>query len=319
MLKDKVGWKLAAQIVEAGDGSSPGLVNQAMMELGATYCAPNGSGIDNRDPLKEYYQSTKLGRAFLGCLKEGSIENGLEDLMALSPSNGKQCCGLCDANGIDMILEQFLESISLNSTTEEAAQCGHSCFPTDPPKTAKREEDLAMAVISMKQKTNAADGPVRYLMVKRPKEGLLAGQWEFPNVCVQVRNNKNKLEKSPTKMQRKRSLTKFLFEDLFFDPPDENIANAVSELPRVANDEPTEHIFSHVKHIMWIEVGHLCHGFDSFTTTWTSCSGKQVRWMSEDDMKEVGVTSGVKKVLNVAQSKHNPKTLSGHASKKRKR
>ncbi|OEU15327.1 DNA glycosylase, partial [Fragilariopsis cylindrus CCMP1102] len=40
ILKDKLGWKLAGQIVEAGDGSSPGMVNQALMELGATYCAP---------------------------------------------------------------------------------------------------------------------------------------------------------------------------------------------------------------------------------------------------------------------------------------
>ena len=61
IFKDKLGWDLAKQIVEAGDGQHAGEVNQALMELGATYCAPNGSGIDDRDPLKEFYRSTRIG------------------------------------------------------------------------------------------------------------------------------------------------------------------------------------------------------------------------------------------------------------------
>jgi hypothetical protein len=44
ILKDKLGWKLAAQILEARDGSLPGAVNQVLMDLGATYCALLGSG-----------------------------------------------------------------------------------------------------------------------------------------------------------------------------------------------------------------------------------------------------------------------------------
>ena len=60
--KDVWGWTLAKQIVEAGDGSCAGQVNQALMELGATYCAPSGTGMEDGDPLRDYYWSTRLGR-----------------------------------------------------------------------------------------------------------------------------------------------------------------------------------------------------------------------------------------------------------------
>ena len=42
------------------------------MELGATYCAPAGSGVDDRDPLRDYYLSTQLGRAYLIVLQDGN-------------------------------------------------------------------------------------------------------------------------------------------------------------------------------------------------------------------------------------------------------
>ena len=32
------------------------------MELGATLCAPGGSGVDVRDPLRDMYLSVEIGR-----------------------------------------------------------------------------------------------------------------------------------------------------------------------------------------------------------------------------------------------------------------
>ena len=54
MLKDKPEWNLAQQLVEAGDRSRPGHVNQALMELGTTYCAPSDTGIDPQDRLVDH-------------------------------------------------------------------------------------------------------------------------------------------------------------------------------------------------------------------------------------------------------------------------
>lgn len=317
VLKDRLGWKLATQIVEAGDGGSPGLVNQALMELGATYCAPAGSGIDDRDPLRDYYLSTKLGRGYLEALQDdGGIGIFLENNgqgKNTKAGKRKKSCEFCDPDGIQMILDQFRESIFLNSTTsDEAAKIGHSAFPTDPPKTEKREEDLALAVLfNRTEKKNAkANDSIRYLMVRRPKQGLLAGQWEFPNVCVQTRkkNSKKKSDavtttaKGPKKAERNKALSKFLLEDLLSDHPNDGLATAVSGVSRRANKDPIEHIFSHVKHYMWVEVGDLIDmdiGDDNFA--WMTSSGREVRWMNKRDMKEVGITSGVKKVLQAVE------------------
>lgn len=314
MLKDKLGWKLAAQIVEAGDGSSPGLVNQALMELGATYCAPSGTGVDDRDPLRDYYLSTKLGRAVL--LRTMKARNNTDVLELLASPLPEDSCPLCDPDARVIVLQQLQERITRNMTMEEAAKVGHTVLPIDPPKMDKREEDLAMAVISIVDDSD--DNSVssrRYLMVKRPSTGLLAGQWEFPNVCVQTRNGKggNNKKKSrdetettssapPTKASRKRALSTLLKDDLFGNYTDEEIVGCISDLARTVATEPLEHIFSHVRHFMWLESGILSvqsstvHK-EALSLEWTSVSGRKVRWMHSDDMKAVGITSGVTKVL----------------------
>ena len=51
---------------------------------------------------------------------------------------------------------------------------------------------------------------------------------------------------------------------------------------------------------------------------WTTPSGKEVRWMNKNDMKQVGITSGVKKVLQAVEKSSSLKldnSSSIHASK----
>ena len=319
ILKDKLGWKLAAQIVEAGDGSSPGLVNQALMELGATYCAPAGSGIDERDPLRDFYLSTQLGRAYLAVLQEGGPDLCETIYSPPSGTSKTESCELTDPNGISIVLEKFRESIIANATTmEEASKIGHSVFPLDPPKKEKREEDLAMAVLMNRPERGDKDS-VRYLMVKRPKEGLLAGQWEFPNACVQIRKtSKTKKTSGPGKAVRDRALTKFLLDEIFLDHPNGELATEVSNLSRGVETEPLEHIFSHVKHYMWLEAGDLIGvNLEDEDLEWITPSGKEVRWMNKDDMKKVGITSGVKKVLQSIEK--SSISISKSKTKKRKK
>merc|ERR1719181_2601994 len=75
----------------------------------------------------------------------------------------------------------------------------------------------------------------------------------------------------------------------------------IRNLKRKVLPEAEKHIFSHVRHTMWIEY----HAFlDEWTMTppqWTSPQGRSLRWMSREDMEKVGVTSEVKKVLNAAE------------------
>ena len=175
-------------------------------------------------------------------------------------------------------------------------------FPLDPPKSKKREEDLAVAAIS-----NSFQGETWWLFVKRPAKGLLAGQWEFPSVCVQTR--KDAKTKPPGVPTRRKALSAYLQE--ICEPEQEWL----HDIERTAIEPaPLEHIFSHIKHIMWVEACTTSIEID--TTEWTTEEGKQVRWMRDSDMNKVGITSGVKKILKAVQAQTKKK---GSKSSQRKR
>ncbi|KAK1736789.1 adenine DNA glycosylase [Skeletonema marinoi] len=322
VMKDDLGWELAEKIVKARSSSAstkadddnlgtPGEVNQALMELGATYCSPAGSGIDANDPLVEFYVSTRLGRAIghVANSKDGATRDHIEDLVAkgaFGTDKNKSRCRLCELNGASNAFYSISDRIAADLSTSPnvkletvSAIAGHACLPIPPPKKAKREEVLAVAVISSRV---ADDDQLRWLMVKRPSEGLLAGQWEFPNVEVwtsakaDVKKGKKDKAKSkaaievpiidPTK--RSKALDSFISGIL-----DEPIAK---KKRKQIKDAPITHIFSHVCHTMWIEFNHLDEDI-ALNKRWKLENGREAGWMSEDDMKDVGITSGVHKIL----------------------
>jgi len=172
IFKDKIGWRLAEQIVTAGDGLHAGEVNQAMMELGATYCAPSGTGVDPNDPLIRFYSSTKIGKAANDLVKTNSL--AISDFVSRATlARGKTSCSLCEDGGISSILFQLGEDLTFAQNEpgrpkDFASVIGHSRFPTAPPKKAKREEILSVVVMS-----HSASGVEKWFMVKRPSDGLL--------------------------------------------------------------------------------------------------------------------------------------------------
>lgn len=316
ILKDDVGWKLAEQIVTSGDGKHAGEVNQAMMELGATFCAPSGSGIDDRDPLKTFYMSTQLGMALA---KERQNKNGTSYrdstkyvLDEGEPLNGLSGCRVCDPGGVASVLNDlYIAFDNIDDLTDcaQAATAGHAVFPLSPPKKEKREEVLAVAAISCISPSTKKE---RWLLCKRPKNGLLAGQWEFPSVHVWTSDTKcgNKkgaaVNRTPSNQkvpnidprQRLDELNGLL-DELVVDTDDSPVHPWLRNCSRenIASS-PLEHIFSHVRHTMWIEYGtsprlESCDNADA----WITATGKEVRLMTEADMKKVGVTSAIKKIL----------------------
>lgn len=314
-MKDNYGWILAEQIVSAGDGRHAGEVNQALMELGATYCAPSGTGIDSSDPLREFYMSTKIGK-LVGNLKQRD-KGAVSDLIskAIVVAKGEESCPLCDKDGVSSALLQIVEDLDNIQTVaskkkfpiifdDEFSTIGHSNLPIPPPKKAKREEVLVVVALSY-QDANTT----KWLMSKRPSEGLLAGQWEFPSSCVWS-NSPNKKEKSttveiPTINEKKKqgaiqellrsftlSNSNDTMEDLWLDPTTR----------RKSHKDAIEHVFSHVRHTMLLGLGEVHRSSTSsspfFEKGYTTISNKEFRWMSENDMQDVGITSGVRKVLS---------------------
>ena len=319
VMKDDLGWMLAEKIVKARSSKAsskpddklgtPGEVNQALMELGATYCSPAGSGIDSKDPLVEFYASTRLGRAIGNVINGGddTTKDLVEKLVAKSAFNtdtSKRRCRLCEPSGASNAFYSISDRIAADLLTSNAkleivsATAGHACLPISPPKKAKREEVLAVAVISS-QKSDKCQR--RWLMIKRPSQGLLADQWEFPNAEVwksaKVKDGKEKKGKTKSNsvievpivdpIKRSEALDSYIRSIV-----DESIA--VQKRKQI-NDAPITHVFSHVCHTMWIEHNHI--NDEIMLEGWKLENGREARWMTEDDMKNVGVTSGVKKIL----------------------
>ena len=334
VMKDDLGWTLAERIINAkspnGDKAknksfdvigSPGEVNQAMMELGATYCAPSGSGIDDNDPLKGYYVSTQLGVAIGQATRDSSssVRGHIESLIARTSSaettKGNQC-RLCDPDGISTAFYDITDKITTDMSTDSKtkpktiyAVGGHACLPIAPPKKSKREEVIAVAVIN----TQSTNGERCWLMVKRPKEGLLAGQWEFPSVCVW--NSAKDAGKPKEKEKGKKAAA---VEVPVIDPAVRSLAldSFLSDMTHVSvkkrkqvTDAPIVHIFSHVCHMYYVEHGeYRSSGKESIQSRrWKLDNGKEVGWMTEDDMASVGITSGVRKILAKTQQQKKSK------------
>jgi A/G-specific adenine glycosylase len=308
ILKDKMGWDIAEQIVKAGDGKYPGEVNQALMELGATYCSPSGTGLEEYDPLKDYYMSTKLASCFE--MERKNLARAGYDTFPIDEfiesASGKETCALCESNK-----EAVLATMN-DMWNEGRFLSSHGPFPLPPPKTSKREEVLAVGAIAMD-----IEDECKWLLVKRPKEGLLAGQWEFPSVCLWSSITDTK--KSKTKEQeievpfvdpsiRSKALTNHL-ESLLTDSEGEiSCSRFIPSADRTELQTSEEHVFSHVRHTMWIEHQHITNFTGTLSSlSWTSSCRRQVRWMSKEDMKRVGVTSGVKKILKAVENSFSRK------------
>jgi A/G-specific adenine glycosylase len=319
IFKDKIGWTLATQIVEAGDGKNAGEVNQALMELGATYCAPSGTGVDSDDPLRDHWLSTKLGKD-VGQIVISDTLSIEEFISKAAIERGGTECQLCQPNDIEGFLLKCSEDLevkrkglSLKDFEVGALISGHASLPIPPPKKAKREEILAMAVFSS---LNEGTHEERWLMVKRPNEGLLAGQWEFPSSCVWISNKKksssSKEKVAPTSFDpniRKESIDNMMSNFTF--PVDQHGEVSMNKIwqeyqGRVVTPEPLEHIFSHVKHTMFVEYIDISSAqFSLRHDTYQSRDEREFRWMTKVEMKNVGITSGVKKVL-IAIEKARP-------------
>lgn len=288
----KLAWRLAQQLVEAGGGERAGDFNQALMECGATLCAPGGSGTDARDPLRPFYRSTQIGRDAHRAHRAGELE-GLLDAAAAAAADG---LGVFSSPVCKQGATEFMEGLrkaAAADTEEEAAAAVHALLPLAARKKARREERLAMLALhhSAEGAAAAGNGPSgasRWLLVKRPADGLLANQWEFPHATVAT--HPEELPDDPGKGARAEAIDALIIAA--------GVADEGGVVARAALPDTVEHIFSHVRHTMHIEHAPAAPAdADSATgEPWTR-RGRTYCWMGEERMAEVGVTAGVKKVI----------------------
>ncbi|GAX14754.1 A/G-specific adenine glycosylase [Fistulifera solaris] len=281
VFKDQYAWTLLQPLVEHTD--EPGNINQALMELGATYCAPAGTGLEEGDPLKEFYYSTRL-------VEPAIVSNDLSPILVsstMAPTTAASC-PLCAEDGVEQVIQQWRECAIIPNLRVY----GHQYLPMAPPQSAKRVQVWQVAALS-----HSAGKEKRWLLVQRPPTGLLAGQWEFPCICLwdsadtkvdkKFKTLKKAVDPEPPTipLTKKRAAWKKLLIELSVGTVSSVQTVGVSSL---------EHVFSHVKHILWLQTGQVDDAMDEAAST---PDGRAMQWMTAGDMQQVGITSGVKKIL----------------------
>lgn len=173
--------------------------------------------------------------------------------------------------------------------SDPAIQCPENAsdVPLKAQRPPPREQVLSVSAI------RSSGG--RWLMVQRPDKGLLAGQWELPSVIIQDGGQVGEgLEKGLE--GKRKSEADALLRELGLEPCQFRERKVMGTII---------HVFSHRRHTMLIESISL--GSEEDDRSCVQQSGdRAVRWMSEDDMERVVVSTSMKKALALASKASRP-------------
>lgn len=191
-------------------------------------------------------------------------------------------------------------------------------YPLKAKKADAKSEVICVAVVSYedaelkpsaaatsKKKDNAGSN-WRFLMAKRPENGLLAGQWEF------LHDKMRDGDEIPSFAERKKHMQSRLLELL----GDEALKAKTQSQRRDLGE--LVHIFSHRKHHMGLEHLHFPNGLPR-----PLVDEERLQWLSRQEMAQLGITTGVKKILQRVlqpqdQPESEPKTKKAAASRVKK-
>jgi hypothetical protein len=81
--------------------------------------------------------------------------------------------------------------------------------------------------------------------------------------------------------------------------------SSVDSCNRVQTKDAIVHVFSHVCHTYWVEHGEVEAPDKVLCKRW-KLNGREIGWLTEQDMADVGITSGVRKILAVSKQKKSP-------------
>ena len=260
--------------------SRPGDFNQAMMELGATVCAPRNPKC-SECPVAEHCQG-------LAAQKEEAAAENAENKKA-------------DGEG----------SVERKKTFSVAD------LPEKEKKAPKREETVAVRFVearvrvvnevnrvepeSLGSEESLETTETGYLLTKRKEGGLLGGLWEFPSVAAPREDDFDFDRLENTAASLVRSLR--AFENLPFDG-----ATVDASEPETYVGDVT-HVFSHVRQTMrvtkttvFVSLPPKTDPRDFFARAGRSDAGgdggdgTEWRWVRARDVKDAGLSSGVIKV-----------------------
>ncbi|CAI5747191.1 unnamed protein product [Peronospora destructor] len=265
----KFSWKAASELV--GECDRPGALNQALMELGATICTVQNPQCSDC-PVKS---------VCLALEERNAVKLKCESSTFAKVSADE--CSICDYT---RVMEWDRNLIEVTK------------YPLKAKKNDSKQEVICIAVVSApaedltapkRKAANSIDDTSpsdwKFLMSKRPKGGLLAGQWEFLHTKMSDGNT------IPPYSKRK-AFTDTRLMGLLENAALSRSSRSINERRDVGE---LTHIFSHVKHHMGIEHVH----FKSKPQLVPGAKSEEMRWLTSAEMRQFGLTTGVKKILHL--------------------
>lgn len=304
---EKICWMIAAELV---DPDEPGDFNQALMELGATVCKPTSPSCA-ACPVREWCRARSIA-AFAKEMKEKEEEKKTKrEETTIDLSGSKEVKRRRQAT-LDGFLKKPTPTLSPHPTLPllpppsapvsreilmalDLLPSDVTYFPVKQRKKSAREVSLSVWVITQPFK-GMKEEERRYLLLRRPATGLLANQWEFPNVVT----NTSSSESLTTIVDHVMSVANidWMDESRGKVAGKGNVVGTMRSLRRIECMEPQiTHIFSHEKHLMSINIVEV--DFQPIDSSASILSSS--RWMTAAEMKEVGITTGCKKILLAVQ------------------
>ncbi|KAJ0244694.1 Adenine DNA glycosylase [Hirschfeldia incana] len=230
----------------------------------------------DRLTLKHFW---KLAAQLVDPSRPGDFNQSLMELGATLCSVTKPSCSSCPISTQCRAYSLFQENTTVPVTE----------YPTKVVKAKPRVDFCCVCVLEIQEKNNnQSGGSSRFVLVKRPKEGLLAGLWEFPSVL---------LDKDPSLAARRKAINIHLKETFHLQPKETCTIASREEVGEFV------HIFTHIRRKIYVEllVVQLTGGtIDLFrdeakdTLTW--------KCVDNDVLSTMGLTSAVRKVYSMVEA-----------------
>ncbi|KAL2336131.1 hypothetical protein Fmac_010577 [Flemingia macrophylla] len=257
------------QVVPVVDGN----VVRVIARLRAVSANPR-----NSVTFKRFWE---LAAQLVDPVRPGDFNQALMELGATVCTPLNPSCSSCPAS-------EFCHALSMAKHDRAVAVTD---YPVKSVKVKQRCDFSSVCVVELLGAEALLDtnqSSSKFILVKRPEEGLLAGLWEFPSAS---------LDGETVQLARRKAMDRFLKSNLKIDI--EKTCNIVSR------EDVGEfvHIFSHIRLKLYVEllVLQLKGGVDDLfkspenkTTTW--------KCVYSNALSSMGLTSSVRKVYNMVQN-----------------
>ena len=289
----KLIWKISEELV---DPLRPGCLNQSLMELGATVCAPT------------------------------------------NPS-----CSTCP-------IQSHCKAYSKQLLATPSAPFSVTDYPMKVKKAAPRSESVLVCCLaypsqSDKDGGDQTDHNYKFLITKRPENGLLASLWEFPSIILSpdnnndddneddsnnesdepelvkkkkkknnVRNNNNhQNDKNSERVitsdikKRKELICEFFKKEFNIDFSLDDKFNKYFQIGE------TSHLFTHIKQKLIIDLISVHPNNQSDIN-----NNNNTRWLTYSELDEAALSKGMRKCLKLVQQHYSPNNAKKSEGKTKK-